>query len=194
MVVLGHGSLSFVDLDGDSVLIVGSGGKDLRLLGGDDSVTRNQLGHDTSDGLNTHGQRVDVQKNDLSSVLLSGQNSGLDGSAKSDGLIGVDASRWFLSVKEFLDELLDLGNTGGASDEDDFVDVLLLHVGVFQDLLDGLHGGAEEIHVQLFELGSCKSFGKVLAVEQRLYFNPDLKWGKKKNLFLIPSQQNTQRN
>ena len=175
MVVLGHGSLSFVDLDGDCVLVVGSGREDLRLLGGNDCVTRDQLGHDTSDSLNTHGQRVDVQKNDLAGVLLSGQNSGLDCSAESDGLIGVDASGRFLSVEEFLDQLLNLGDTSGSSDEDDLVDVFLLHVCVFQDLLDGLHGGAEEIHVQLFELGSGQSFGKVLSVEQRLDFNPDLK-------------------
>ena len=38
MVIFGHGSLSFVDLDGDGVLVVGSGGEDLALLGGNDGV------------------------------------------------------------------------------------------------------------------------------------------------------------
>jgi hypothetical protein len=39
MVVFGHWALSFEDLDGDGVLVVGSGGENLRFLGWDDSVT-----------------------------------------------------------------------------------------------------------------------------------------------------------
>jgi hypothetical protein len=69
MVVFGHGSLSFEDLDGDSVLVVCGSGKDLRLLGWDDGVAGDQLGHDASDGLNAHGQWVDIQKNNLTGVL-----------------------------------------------------------------------------------------------------------------------------
>jgi hypothetical protein len=77
MVVLGHRSLSFVDLDGDCVLVVGSGREDLRFLRRDDCVAGDELGHDTSDSLDTKSERVDVEKNDLTGVLLSGQNSSL---------------------------------------------------------------------------------------------------------------------
>ena len=38
VVVLGHGPLSLEHLDGDSVLVVGGSGEDLKLLGGDDGV------------------------------------------------------------------------------------------------------------------------------------------------------------
>ena len=38
VVILGHGPLSLEHLDGDSVLVVGGSGEDLRLLGGDDGV------------------------------------------------------------------------------------------------------------------------------------------------------------
>ena len=38
VVILGHGPLSLEHLDGDSVLVVGGSGEDLRLLGGDDCV------------------------------------------------------------------------------------------------------------------------------------------------------------
>ena len=72
MVVLGHGSLSFKDLNGDSVLVVCSGREDLGLLGWDHGVTGDQLGHDTSNGLNAHGQWIDVQENNLTSVLRNG--------------------------------------------------------------------------------------------------------------------------
>ena len=174
MVVLGHGSLSFEDLDCDCVLVVGSGGEDLRLLGGDNSVARDKLGHHTSDGLDTHGQWVDVQENDLTGVLLSGENSSLDGGSESDGLIGVDASGWLLSVEELLDELLNLGDTSGASDENDLIDVLLLHVSVFKNLLHGLHGRTEEIHVEFFKLGTGQSFREIFSFEQGLNLNPDL--------------------
>ncbi len=92
MVILSHGSLSFIDLDGDGVLVVCGGGEDLGLLGWNNSVARDKLGHHTSDGLNTHGQWVDIQENDLTGVLLSGENSSLDSSSESDGLIGVDTS------------------------------------------------------------------------------------------------------
>ena len=53
---------TFKHLDGDSGLVVCRCGEDLGLLGGDDGVTRDQLGHDTTDGLDTHGQGVDIKK------------------------------------------------------------------------------------------------------------------------------------
>ena len=72
VVVLGHGSLALEHLDGDGVLVVGGGGEDLRLLGGDYGVTGDQLGHDAADGLNTEGEGVDVEKDEVSGVLLAG--------------------------------------------------------------------------------------------------------------------------
>jgi len=174
MVVLGHGALAFEHLDGDGVLVVGSSGEDLRLLGGNNSVTRNEFGHDSTDGLNAHGKRVNVEEHDLASVLLAGQNSSLDSSTISDGLIGVDTTARFLAVEEFLDELLDLGNTGAATDKNDLVDIGFLHVSILHNLLDGLHRRAEEIHVQLLELGTGKSLREVITFIEAFDFNPDL--------------------
>merc|ERR1712159_723505 len=51
VVVLGHGTLTFEDLDVHSWLVVLVSGKDLRLLGWDDSVTANKLCHDTTNSL-----------------------------------------------------------------------------------------------------------------------------------------------
>lgn len=57
--------LTFVNLNGDSRLVVRSRGKDLGLLCGDHSVSGDQLGHYSSDSLNTKGQRADVQKDNI---------------------------------------------------------------------------------------------------------------------------------
>ena len=86
-----------------------------------------------------------VQVGGPTGVLLSGQHSSLDGSSVGHGLIGVDAPGGLLAIEELLHQLLDLGNTGGASDQDDLIDIGFLQVGVVDDLLHGLHGGPEQI-------------------------------------------------
>jgi len=53
VVVFGHGSFSLEDLDSDSGLVVDGGREDLGLLGGDNRVSANELGHDTSGSLDT---------------------------------------------------------------------------------------------------------------------------------------------
>jgi len=70
VVILGHGTLALKDLDGDGVLIVSGSRENLRLLGGDDSVAANELSHDSSDCLNTHGQGVDVKQDNVVQTLL----------------------------------------------------------------------------------------------------------------------------
>jgi len=51
------------------------------------------------------------------------------------------------------------------------IDILLLDVGVLQDLLDGLHGLPEEVHVEFFKLGAGKSLREVIAILEALDFN-----------------------
>jgi len=134
VVVLCHGALALIHLDGDRRLVVGSGGKDLRLLGRDDRVARDQLGHHAADGLDAQSERVDVEQHNVRADVLARQDTRLDGSAKGHGLVRVDAATWLLAIKELLDQLLDLGNTGGASDQHNLVDVGLLQVGILQHL------------------------------------------------------------
>ena len=52
-------------LDGDGVLVVSGRGEDLGLLGGDDGVPGDELGHHTSHSLDSEGQRVHVKQNDI---------------------------------------------------------------------------------------------------------------------------------
>ena len=71
-----------------------------------------------------------------------------------NGLIGVDGLARLLAVEEVGDELLDLRDTSGTTDEDDLVDGGLVDLGVAEDTLDGLHGGAEEVLAELLETGT----------------------------------------
>jgi hypothetical protein len=58
----------------------------------------------------------------------------LNSSAVGDGLVGVDALVGLLAVEEVPQEILHLGDTGGATHKDDLVDVCLLQVGIIQCL------------------------------------------------------------
>jgi len=53
VVLLGHLSLSFEDLDEYTWLVVSIGGESLGLLGGDGGVSVNEVGHDSSCSLNS---------------------------------------------------------------------------------------------------------------------------------------------
>lgn len=62
MVILGHLSFSFEDLDEYSGLVVSIGGESLRFLGGDGGVSWDEDSHDSSSGFNTEGKWGDIQK------------------------------------------------------------------------------------------------------------------------------------
>lgn len=128
MVVLHEGALSFEDGDGHGLLLVLVGGEGLGLLGRDDGTALNDGGHDTANGLNTECKWGNIDEKDILGLLggLTAKNTALNSSAVSDGLIRVDASVGLLTVEEVLDKLLDLGDTGGASDEDDLVNLATL--------------------------------------------------------------------
>jgi hypothetical protein len=52
-------------LDGDGGLLVLVGGENLRLLGGNDSVPGDQLGHDSSNSLDTEGEGSHIEEEDI---------------------------------------------------------------------------------------------------------------------------------
>lgn len=71
VVVLGHGSLTLVNLDPDGGLVVGRSGEDLGLLGRNNRVSGNKLGHDTTSGLDTESQRADIDKKNVAATSFS---------------------------------------------------------------------------------------------------------------------------
>ena len=111
VVVLGHGALAFEDLDQDDRLVIGSSREDLALASRDGSVTGDQLGHDTTGGLDTKSKRVDIHEDDVAGTLLTGEHTSLNSGAESDSLIRVNALGGLLATEELLEELLNLGDT-----------------------------------------------------------------------------------
>ncbi|KAH3685157.1 hypothetical protein WICPIJ_003874 [Wickerhamomyces pijperi] len=74
---------------------------------------------------------------------VTGQDGGLDSGTVGNSFIWVDGSVWFLTVEEFRDKLLNLWDSGGTTNQDDFVDLGLVQRGVSQDLFNWVQGGSE---------------------------------------------------
>jgi len=170
MVVLGHLTFTLKNLNEHATLVILVSGEGLFLLGGDSGVTLDELSHDTTSSLETEGERSDIEKEQVIDSLSSlvGKDSGLHGGTVSDGLIRVDGSVGFLSVEEFLEELLDLGDTSGTTDENDFVDGALIQFGIAESFLDRGHSRSEEFHVQFLESRTREHISVVNSIEQRI--------------------------
>ncbi len=91
----------------------------LTLLGRDDSVSRNELGEDTTGGFDTKSKGADINENHIGSHFGSREDATLDSCTISYSFVRIDALGRFLATKEFLEELLDFGNTSRTTDEDD---------------------------------------------------------------------------
>merc|ERR1740139_1033270 len=94
MIIAGHLTLAFEDLDEDTWLVVSVGGEGLLLLGGNACVSWDKNSHDTAGGLDTLGEGCDIEEEEVLDLLatLSGEDGSLNGSAVSDSLIGVEGS------------------------------------------------------------------------------------------------------
>jgi NAD-specific glutamate dehydrogenase len=137
IVILGQRTFTLENLDQDSGLVVSSSGEaicrcqsnvrrnerekiiHLTLPCGDDGVTRNQLGEDTTSSLDTEAKRANINENNFSSSFGAREDSTLNSGTVSDGLIRVDSLGRFLATEEFLEELLNFGDTGRSSNEND---------------------------------------------------------------------------
>jgi len=168
MVILGHGTLALEDLDGDGSLLVLVSSEGLGLLGRDNSTTRDDLCHHSAHGLDAQSKRGNVDQKDILCLLrgLTTKDATLNCSAIGDGLIWVNTTVRLLSIEEILNELLHLGNTSGATDENDLIDVCLLHTGVVENLLNGLQSLLEEVIAKLFEAGTGDGLGEVDSVNE----------------------------
>jgi hypothetical protein len=176
VVVLGASTLSLEDLDEDTRLVVGVGGEGLGLLGGDGGVTGDELGHDSSSGFDTGRERSDIEEKEILGLLggVTGKDGSLNGGTVSDSLIGVDRLVGFLSSEEVGDELLNTGDTGRSSYEDDLVNGLLVDLRVTENLLDGFHSSTEEILAEFLETGTGDRGVEVDTFEERVDFDGGL--------------------
>jgi len=170
MVISGHLTLTLENLNFDAWLVINSGGEFLHLLGGDGGVSGDDDGHDGSVGLNTLGKRGDIEEEEILDGLgtLTGEDGGLDGSTEGDGLIGVDGSVKLLAAEEVLEHGLDLGDSSGTTNKDDFVDLVLGDLGIGEDGLDGRHALEELGHAKLLELSTGDVDVEVLTIGESL--------------------------
>merc|ERR1712183_840913 len=189
MVVLGHGPLSLVHLDGDGGLVVAVGGEDLGLLGGDGGVPLEEGGHHPASSLDTERQRSHVKQEKVRDglALVSSEDGGLDSGSVGHSLVRVDGLVQLLTIEEVLQQLLDLGAPGGASDQHDVVDGALVHLGVPHGLLNGLQGTLEEVRAQLLEPGPGDAGVEVDALKQRVDLNVGLSGSRQSSLGSLAS-------
>ena len=103
MVIFGHLTLTFVNLDVNTWLVVSASGEGLLLLGRDAGVSGDEDGHDTTGSLDTLGKRGDIEEEEVLDLLgtLTLEDGSLNGSTEGDGLIRVDGSVELLSVEKF---------------------------------------------------------------------------------------------
>jgi len=170
VIISGHLTFTFKDLDEDTWLVISVGGESLLLLGGDASVSWDKDSHDTTSSLDTLGKRSNIQKEEILDLFgtLTGEDSGLNSGTVGDGFIRVDRSVKSLSVEEVLEHGLNLGDTGGTTDKYDLVDLGLANVSILKDLLDGRHALAELWHAKLLELGTGNVDVEVLTLSKSL--------------------------
>jgi len=185
--ILGQATLSLVNLNVDTGLVVSVGGEHLGLDGGDLSVSGDQFGHDTTGGLDTLGKGDNVEEEEILDGIggVTVEDSSLDGGTVSDGLIGVDGLVEDLAVEEFGKGFLDLGNTGGATDENDLVDHVLGAFGVLEDLCKGGHALLEVGLAKFLELGTGEVAGVVLTFSEGLAEDFGLERSGKNSLGLL---------
>lgn len=90
----------------------------MALASRNDSPTGNELGHNSTSGLDTESERADIDKDDITQRLVTREDTTLDGSTVGNSLIGVDTLRGFLT-EVLLQELLNSGDTSRTTNKDD---------------------------------------------------------------------------
>jgi hypothetical protein len=125
MVILSHWSLALKHLNQDSWLIVSIGGENLRFLGRNCSVSRNEVGHNTSCSFNTEREGSNIKEKEVFNILITftSENGCLDCSTISNSFIRVDGTIENFTIEEVLEHLLDFGNSSRTTNKDNLVDL-----------------------------------------------------------------------
>mmetsp|Transcript_21933 Transcript_21933/g.70873 ORF Transcript_21933/g.70873 Transcript_21933/m.70873 type:complete len:677 (+) Transcript_21933:167-2197(+) len=177
-------ALALEHLDEHAGLVVGVGGEDLLLLRRHGGVARDEHGHDAASRLEAHGERRDVEEEEVLHLLvaLAAKDGSLHGGAVRHRLVGVDALAELLAVEVLGEKRLDLGDTRGAANEHDFVHRGLVHLGILERLLHRVHALAEHVHVELLEARAGDGRVEVDALEERVDLDGRLRGGGERAL------------
>ena len=151
-------TLALQNMDLNRSLAVRCCGEDLALLSRDRRIAFDDSGVDASFGLNTEGQRGNVQKQQV--FEFAAEHTALNGRADCDTLIGVDALEGFFA-HNLLDRFLNCRHTAGTAYQEDLVQVARLQVRIAQGLTDRTCAGVYQVGSHLFELASGESHVKM---------------------------------
>lgn len=110
MVIFSKSSFTLVYLDRHGSLLILICGEDLLLFGWNNCTSWDNLGHNTTDSLNTKSKWGNINEKQILGIfrLFTSENTSLDCSTVGNSLIWIDTSVWFFSVEEIFDKLLDL--------------------------------------------------------------------------------------
>ena len=159
LVVTCHRALALQDMNLDGRLVVSCGRVNLGLAGRDGRVAVDHLRHDAAERLNTKRQRGDIEQQDA--LNITSENAALNGCTHGNNLVGVDRHVRLLA-RDGLDELLHGRHTGGATNQDDLVDLAGRVASVLQRLLDRLAATIEQVTGDALELSTCQRVVEVL--------------------------------
>ena len=87
---------------------------------------------------------------------VTGKDGNLDSSAICNSLIRVDVLVGLLAVEEVGNKFGNMRDTSGTTDQNDFMDVQFVDLGVTEDLLNRFKSTTEEILAELFETGTSE--------------------------------------
>ena len=110
------------------------------LDGGDGGTAGDNVGEDVTLHGDTKGKGNNVEEEHVGGVGgggLAGKDTGLDGGTVGDSLVGVDALLELLAAEEVGQKLLDLGDTGRATNEDNLVNLALVDARILQTCSTG---------------------------------------------------------
>merc|ERR1719483_1774113 len=149
LVVLGHLSLALVDLQFNLCLTISSGGEHLGLLSRDGGVSVDQLGEDSSQSLNSKGQRGNVKEKNISDI--TSKYTSLDGRSHCYSLVRVDRLAG-CATKDILAGILHLGHSGHTSNKDNLANIRLGNLSILHGFNARINSFLDQISNNLFKL------------------------------------------
>ncbi len=115
----------------------------------------------------------------------------MDSGTIRDSLVRVDALVGLLTIEEIGDELDDTRDTSGSTNQNDFVNVGLVDLGIPKDLLNRLECASEQVLAQLLETGASEGSVEIDTLEKGIDLDGSLGSGRESALSAFTSGSET---